>query len=442
MSTQTKLTYDISPDHEPLYTTVDQLNQSRTALTVTAQNSSAQPVTVTRILIELIRIEQGADKVQLLLPGSAHGIEFPPTVTGPGQTTWTVKSPADGQFLLKANEPATFQPNDKLSFSLQKVVIREGGTGTAFVPVFEEGDKEPNKVGIGITQSTLAITQFFADPVSVIPGQPVRLTWKTNDAKSGELTLPGANPSQIQLDSTNLATGQITVNPYKQTTYALVCQGSGPRVMQEVTVSMDSVDADLHSSADVFAASETITLFWNTSKAASCEIGLKEGATRISVAVDNHGTSSCKVRATAGGQTLILVDGEDANKELGRIALPNPCPDSVTFVLWVEGQPHPIQSTCLVNLVRPEIQFNKDLQTQRQDAGDFGEFTIRGYHPQITVYNLSLNWEVKNASSVLVQVNGSEISREASGKWQQGDWSSDAYSATISCTGFGGTITQ
>lgn len=442
MST-TQLNYDMVPDKSPLYTTVDQLNQSTADLQVTAQNSTHQPVTISEILIELVKVEQGTDRVQLLLPGSAGGIQLPNSVTGPGQATWTVTSPDDGQFLFKADGAgATFQAGDTLSFTLQNVVIREGGTGTAFVPIHEGSgaDRSETEVGIGITESSLDV-ELKVDHTLTEPGQIATLTWVTNDASSGVLTMPGNSPSLLTLDSTNLAHGQQPVSPIENTTYSLTCQGRGPSVTQQVDVSIDEVTASFFGSDNGFGANQSITLSWQTSKAVSCAISLQESPNdSVKVPFTNGQTVSCNVGATPDAQTLILTSADGSHRELGRLTLPTPCPLSVTFVLTVEGIHTSTQPTLTVNLLRPQINtFNPSLSSHTATY----QGPSVGIDPPdpvtVTFYSLQLTWDVSYASAVLVACNGNQVSTAPSGTWESGD-SMSIPSGTITCQGFGGPV--
>lgn len=444
----TQLNYDIVPDKSPLYTTVDQLNQSTADLQVSVTNAGSAPVTIKVIEIELKKVFQGLDSVQLLLPGGEGGIECPISLTGPGGANWKITK-NDGEFTLKptpVGSSVTFQPRDTFSLTLKNVVIREGGDGTALVHVIEESDagREEAPVGIGITQSTLDVTLSTRNTL-IEPGQAVTLEWETNDATSGVLTMPGSSPDTMTLDSTNLSRGQKTVTPIENTTYSLTCQGRGPEVMGQVGVTIKKVEVrDFSPSAPEFGVTETLELQWQTIYATECTLSAKEGSGSVKVPVLNSETTVCHVAATPDGQTLIVTSAAGSNQELGRLSLSTPCPDSVSFLLWVKGAPRPKQASCTVKLLRPEIQFNRNLQTEDQDAGDPGENMIRGggrFH-RIKMYRLSLSWDVKYASSVQVKIDGQQISSEARGEWQQNDWSENESSAAISCIGFGGTITQ
>ncbi|HEX6190130.1 MAG TPA: hypothetical protein VFZ40_18775 [Pyrinomonadaceae bacterium] len=271
----TQLNYDIVPDKSPLYTTVDQLNQSSTNLTFTATNAGKASVTIKAIEIELVKVVNGTDSVQLVLPGSAGAIGVPNSFIGPHNSAWTVTG-GDGQFTLKPDEgTVAFAPGATLSFVLQNVVIREGGNGTALVPVFEETDeaKAQTPVGIGITQSTLNV-QLSADDTLIEPNGSTTLKWTTHDASSGSLTLPGNSPSSITLDpSTDLTSGEQLVSPIVDTTYTLTCQGRGPNVSQQVTVSVDSLQmSEIETSTlNVPAAGAPVVLRWRTN-ADSCTL--------------------------------------------------------------------------------------------------------------------------------------------------------------------------
>ncbi|HEX6190126.1 MAG TPA: hypothetical protein VFZ40_18755 [Pyrinomonadaceae bacterium] len=281
----TQLIYDIVPDKSPLYTTVDQLNQSTCALRVTATNAGKAAVMINAIEIELMKVKDGEDTVQLLLPGSESGIQFPNSVIGPGQTTWTVTNPTEGQFQLTVEGGATFQAGDTLSFTLQNIVIREGGTGSAFVHVIEASSagRGETEVGIGITQSTLSV-QLSSDRHLIEPNGVATLAWTTTDAASGSLTLPGNSPSSITLDPhTNLTSGQQQVSPIVDTTYSLSCQGLGPNVTSEVTVSVDSLQmGELEASAEIVHVGERVLLKWHTN-ADSCTLDDGSGNPAVSV---------------------------------------------------------------------------------------------------------------------------------------------------------------
>lgn len=394
--------------------------------------------------MELMKVAAGVDAVHLLLPGSESSIVSPHSTSGPGSATWNVTR-GEGKFALKAvGGSATFQAGDKLSFTLQNVLIREGGEGDATVPVIEESEsaRAQTDVVIGITESTLDVKVSTRNTL-IEPGESVTLEWKTNDATSGVLTMPGSSPDTITLDSTNLSRGQKTVTPIENTTYSLTCQGRGPEVMGQVGVTIKKVGVrDFSPSVPEFAVTETLELQWQTIYATECTLSAKEGSGRVKVPVLNSQTTVCNVAATPDGQTLIVTNADGSNQELGKLTLPTPCPDSVSFLLWVKGVTRSKQASCTVKLLRPEIQFNRNPQTEYQDAGDFGEHMIRGGVRKVKMYRLSLSWDIKNASSVQVKCDGQQISSEARGEWQQNDWSENESSAAITCTGFGGTITQ
>lgn len=532
----THLNYDIVPSKSPLYTTVDQLNQSTAALPITATNASTTPVTIKVIEIELKRVDQGVDSVQLLLPGSESGIECPTSLTGPGGSNWSITKD-DGKLTLKPTPDAstvTFQPRDTLSLTLQNVVIREGGTGTAFVPVLESSGagKGETAVGIGITQSTLNV-QLSSDAHMVEPGGSATLTWTTNNATSGTLVLPGNSPDSITIPSTSLASGQQQVWPIEDTTYSLTCEGLGPNVTAEVPVNVDSLQmGDLESSAETvhlggqvllswqtnadtcalddgsgvnpvpavpttvpntgypigypvnpekqtkytlhgtkrlsngnyvddsrnktvyvypvsigsfsssaaaFSVNDTITLSWKTYDAISCSLSTNEGSGSVTLPVSNGQTASCHVGATPDGQTLIVTRADGSNQELGRLNLPAPCPPSATFILSVSGPNSNDSKHCRVNLLPVQInQFNKGVGSQGRwvRSTEFSHYEV--------FYWLELTWNVTNAGTVEVVINGSPYSNDPSGSWNGtwGPYNPPGDTATISCTGFGGPLNQ
>jgi hypothetical protein len=438
----TLLNYDITSDKSPLYTTVDQLNQSSTNLTFTATNSGKVPVTIKAIEIELRNVVNGADTVQLLLPGSEGGIGFPNSVTGPAGSAWGVTA-NDGQFTLKPQNSVTFQPGDKVTLVLTKVVIREGGNGTAMVPVFEGSDagKGQTMVGIGITQSTLDV-KLSADQILIGPGQTVTLKWTTQDATSGVLTLPGSSPDTLTLDVTNLSSGQQTVSPIGNTIYSLTCQGRGPEVMSQVTISIKEAEASFFGSANAFGANDTITLSWQTSDATSCAISNDVNGASYSVPPSNGKLSSCVVSATPDGQTLILTMADGSNQELGRIPLPTPCPQHVTFTFTAEGTQTSVMKILIITLLKSQLTvFHADILAVGTPDGHLQKFL------------LDVNWEIINAvpNTVTVEcaLEGGAvgfgnflISNSSKGTWQSngGDASNGFYRppVTITCTGFGG----
>ncbi|HEX6190125.1 MAG TPA: hypothetical protein VFZ40_18750 [Pyrinomonadaceae bacterium] len=450
----TQLNYDIVPDKSPLYTTVDQLNQSTCALRVTATNAGSAPVTINVIEIELKKVDQGVDTVQLLLPGSESGITWPQSLTGPGGSNWNITND-DGKLTLKPTpdgSTVTFQQNDNLSFTLQNVVIREGGDGTALVHAIEASDagRGETEVGIGITESTLDVQLSVPAGETIIgPGQQATLKWVTNDASSGVLTMPGNSPNLLQLDSTNLASGQQSVHPIGNTTYSLTCQGRGPSITRQVNVTIDEVTANIFGSANAFDATETITLSYQTSDAVSCLISLQENPNgSVTVPVANGQTKSCYVSATPDGQTLVLTSADSSNQELGRLTLPNPCPPSVTFVLTAEGAQTSAQPTFMVNLIHPQISFNTNGFSMEIDEGgaveDQGPVEDeRGpVSGDYMAYGIELDWNVSHASSVVVAVNGHPVSTSPSGSLRSGYNYRYPPSGTITCQGFGGPVGQ
>lgn len=442
---RTQLTYDIVPDKSPLYTTVDRLNQSTCDLQVTAQNSSAAPVTVREILIELIKVDHGVDTVQLLLPGSASGIQFPNTITEPGNSTWTVTKPNDGQFQLSAGSDVTFQPQDTLSLTLQNVTIREGGDGTALVRVIEESTagRRETPVGIGITQSTLDVQLSVpADQTMIAPGQAATLKWVTNEASSGVLTMPGNSPNLLQLDSANLTSGQQNVFPIGNTTYSLTCQGRGPSVTKQVNITIDEVTASLFGSGNAFAVTDSIALSWQTSEAVSCAISLAENPDgSVNVPFTNGQIVSCKVSATPDGKRLILTRTDDSKHELGRLTVPTPCPTFVTFVLIAEGAHTSARPTFVVNLLRPRISsFSQIISSTTETIKGSAAAGSIERDTNVVMYMTEVIWEVTNAGAVSVAVNGCQVSTEINGIWRSVHEYQDPPSATITCQGFGGPI--
>lgn len=444
-----KLNYAIVPDKSPLYTTVDQLNQSTCDLTFTATNGGKASVTIKAIEIELMKINNGVDAVQLLLPGSASGIAVASSFVGPGGSAWSV-SGGDGQFTFRPDEgSAIFKPGDNISVVLTNIVIREGGTGTALANVIEQTEQgmAQTEVGIGITQSTLDV-QLTVDNNLIGAGETVILKWTTNDASSGVLTMPGSSPDTVPLNSSNLASGQQSVTPIENTTFSLTCQGRGPAVMRQVTISIQEVlIANFYSSASAFNAAETITLYWQTQYASKCSISTKEGSDSVTVPVENNQTASCKVSASYNGSQLILykIDGS----ELGRITLPTPCPASVTFLLEADGS-NPKQSSWVVNLLRVQIvsfmqQVSSNTTTQTiypppQRWVDPNADPPEPYTITTTTYMIQLTWNVSNAGSVLVACNGGQVSTAGVGSWQSGYDYGSPPSGTITCQGFGGPV--
>ena len=446
-----KLNYEIVPDKSPLYTTVDQLNQSTAGFTVAAENSTSKPVTIRSILVELKKVVNGRDSVQLLLPGGEGGIQFPGSFIGPGGSAWSVTG-GDGQFTFKPDKgSAIFKPGDKISVVLTNVVIREGGTGTALANVFEQTDQATaqTEVGIGITQSTLDV-QLSADNTLIAADQTVTLKWATNDASSGVLTLPGSSPDKVPLNSTNLASGQQRVTPLENTTFSLTCQGRGPAVTRQVTISIQEVQIiNFYSSKGEFSAADTIDLYWQTQYASNCSIRTKEGSGTVTVPVENNETASCKVSASYNGSQLIL-SKTDGSAEFGRIALPIPCPSSITFLLEADGSPNPKQATWVISLLlvqltnlTQQIYSNTTTRTVYPPPPrwvDPNADPPEPYTVTTTTYMIQLTWNVGNAGSVLVSCNGGQVSTASIGSWQSGYDYGSPPSGTITCQGFGGPV--
>lgn len=318
---------------------------------------------------------------------------------------------------------------------MTNVVIREHNedlTDRAQVLIFEESaaGKAQTEVDIDLTRSTLSVT-LKAGEVSVAPEQTVTLTWSTNAATSGVLTLPGNNPETITLQpGANLSDGQQSVNPIETTTYSLACQGRGPDVTSQVTVSVKEVQV-LHfsSSRPEFAVTETIKLLWQTIDASSCALSAREGSGSVTAPVNNGKNTSCTVAATPDGGTLIFTEDE-SNQEWGRITLATPTPGAVTFLLWVDGRPNPVQKECVVKLLRPTGEFIRTVHVEGVFDGTSN------------LYKLEVNWIVRNASSLQVTINGAAYSNASAGKWTSPNFKGDEHADTVSitCQGFGGPI--
>ena len=157
------------------------------------------------------------------------------------------------------------RPGEVIGFVLRQVTVNQS-EGRATITIDE--DTDARRTGqVHVTKQTpgLAITQFSAVPVEILPHGKSVLTWTTTGASSCRL-VPHDRPS-VPVD------GNTEVSPPDSTTYTLVAEGDGTSIQQQVTVSVVSVRIiNFDASPREVPLGGTTTFSWQVRGAESCVI--------------------------------------------------------------------------------------------------------------------------------------------------------------------------
>lgn len=116
----------------------------------------------------------------------------------------------------------------------------------------------------GVATSTLSLMPkiaLLADRTTVDPGQPVKISWKADNATSC-----------VNIDGDELGlTGSLSVSPKEPYTFDILCTGPEGTDLQSVTVAVTGVPSiTLYAYPDVVKSGEQTFISWDTTSADRC----------------------------------------------------------------------------------------------------------------------------------------------------------------------------
>jgi plastocyanin len=248
------LFYTITPDDVP-YAQPGQ--PSVVELQIIVANPGSQFVDLTELQFSF---PAGTEATDLVDPSGIGGIE-PGVSTG---TPWSIGGGAGTSavhFTALANVGTNgIGPHASIGFTFSNVTVNsaQGIATIAVTPAPEDG------VPLTVTKiaPALAVTSFFADPVSVAPGQTVTLTWTTTGASGATLNGGPVAPN-----------GNTTVTPQITTAYTLMASGTTGNVAQALTVSVVSAEIVLFiATPPRIVPGQSSVLSWNAVNGSSATI--------------------------------------------------------------------------------------------------------------------------------------------------------------------------
>lgn len=286
------LNYVITPSS--VYYTRSDDDPSEVNLTISVQNLGSETVYINDIRIYL-PVGNGTDDLTNK-PSTIQPVSGQPF-------SWDFAKEGDGIFSATPI-PAGLTPIDSgatLLFRLESVSVNSQ-PGTALVEFEEshEGGTFPStKLPVIKVESDLNITFFNANPTATGSGDPVELSWTTENASRVGLA-PGDFPELGVNDS-------IIVNPRTSTTYTLTAYGRGPAVSAIAAVNIEPPFIDFFTAVPSPAdAGGYVTLSWRTEYANEISIepgGHTELEPEGSIEVQIWATTLFILTASNGGQS-------------------------------------------------------------------------------------------------------------------------------------------
>jgi len=159
---------------------------------------------------------------------------------------------------------------ETVTFQLADIVVNQR-VGLAVIRVAERttsGEEVDHRIAVLRVQKVqppLRIDRFEADPVVVLSGGPVRLSWETTTAAECEI--------RPDVGRVNAPYGEIVVQPLIPTVYTLIARGKGPPVRAMAAANVDLVEiVSFLATPRSIAAGDPVTLSWKTVNARSCTL--------------------------------------------------------------------------------------------------------------------------------------------------------------------------
>jgi hypothetical protein len=255
------LDYKITPNAVPR--TVSPAEPSVVTLMITVTNKTGAAVPVQRLTFTIQAGDGPAN-----LTDVDHLADIKPAA-GSG-TPWDFfrGGDGDGRFFAYPNPPHTGPAaGESVAFVLSQVTVNQA-TGHA-----EIGVQESEAASLGETTLTIAkeepgvaITEFLAGPVQIIPGQTSMLAWSTVGASTCTMTTErGTQPVDRW--------GSMHVSPQETTVYTLSAEGDGRTKIQQVIMTVATVKIHSFSATPRnLAQGDETTFAWETTGAASCTL--------------------------------------------------------------------------------------------------------------------------------------------------------------------------
>ena len=439
----TLLNYALTSDSLPLQASPASGNlDSRTLILVISNPNPSTPVTLQGLSISF---PIGTDATDLTDSGDVSGIQ----IVIP--TTWQHDDPdisgTRAKYVFHPRNQEFQVKGQTLTFYFNNVEPNRR-PGTVTIEVVEGiGDCTPPS---GTPQPTdcqtqdLTITKFpngwgevtfSAEPDQIPLGGSTILQWAGPDGANYSLEYYDVKKDAIVTVGPLLSVGHYpadTAPPLilpRTTTFTLLVSETIEHKSYEAQAQKTvTVDIPRQLNIDKFECSAAdfsplgFTLRWQVQVADSCTLSVDglSGSVPVDFVDDLLGTgNSCQVRSD-DGITLIFSKDDGSGTELGRIKLPTPVPESITFILKAAKDSEHVEQRFTGNLLRPQL--NGFYGTVRYDAGDFGDFDP---------YTYSVSWDTANAHVSIQATNATLLSGT--------DYSSDYDHAdfTILCSGFG-----
>lgn len=219
--------YQISPNAVPR--TANPAEPSIVTLMITVTNKTGYDVEVRRLAFV---ITAGDAPVDLVSKADLSKIR---PQTGAG-TKWDFNTSGDGRFLAYPDYPVTgLLAGESVAFILSNVIVNSA-IGHAKITVTETTNV-PAETGIEVAKGDpgLAITEFLASPIQILPDGDSVLTWKTTGAS--RCTLTSQHGGTIEVDRN----GSQPERPVETTQYTLSAEGGGRTIQQSITVTVATV---------------------------------------------------------------------------------------------------------------------------------------------------------------------------------------------------------
>jgi hypothetical protein len=251
--------YQISPNKVPR--TLDPAEPSNVTLMITVTNKTGYDIEVRRL--EFI-IEPGDGPTNLTNAANLSRIR---PEAGAG-TKWDFFTSGDGRFLAYPDWPSTgLLAGESIAFILSDVIVNSA-IGHAVIKVTET-TTSPAETEIKVVKEDpgLAITEFLARPVQVVPNGESVLAWATTGAS--RCTLTSEHGGTVEVDRQ----GSRPECPVVTTRYTLSAEGGGRTIQQDVTVTVASVRIVSFSAAPTqLVKGDQATFRWLVTGVKSCSL--------------------------------------------------------------------------------------------------------------------------------------------------------------------------
>jgi hypothetical protein len=251
--------YQISPNKVPR--TVDPAEPSRVILMITVTNKTGYDVEVRRLEFTIEGGDGPANLTEAVNLGQIRA------QAGAG-TRWDFFPSGTGRFSAFPDWPVTgLLAGESISFILSDVIVNRA-TGHAVIKITET-TTTPVDTQIEVVKEDpgLAITEFLARPVQVIPNGETVLAWTTTGAGRCTLTTEHGGTVEVGLQ------GSRPEHPVETTRYTLSAEGRGQTIQQQITVTVATVRIVSFSAEPTqLVKGDQVTFRWLVTGATSCSL--------------------------------------------------------------------------------------------------------------------------------------------------------------------------